>query len=501
MGVRSIPAALDRAARHWPDGMAIEDGEVRLTWLQLREQAHQAARALVRRGIEPGDRVAIWAPNTWEWVVVGLGIHCAGAAIVTLNTRYKGHEARYILDRSGSKMLFTVDGFLGLDFARMLERPELPTVCFRTSAFGDFMAEGLEDARLPEVPPEAIADILFTSGTTGAPKGAMCTQEQAVRAYTSWSEVVGLRAEDRYLIIAPFFHAFGYKAGWLSCVLTGATMLPQATFDLDAVLQRIARDRVSMLPGPPAIYQTFLLREDLQQHDLSSLRLAVTGASAIPVKLIEDMREVLGFDTVITGYGLTEACGIATMCRFDDDPQTIATTSGRAIDGVEVRCVDADGTEVARGEPGHVLVRGYNIMKGYFGDPERTAETVVDGWLHTGDIGVMDERGYLRITDRLKDMFIVGGFNAYPAEIEHMVLEHPSVAEVAVIGVPDARLGEVAMAFVVPKGDLDELQLIEWCRERMANFKVPRSVRLVEALPRNASTKVMKFELRKLLDA
>ena len=205
MGVRSIPAALDRAARHWPDGMAIEDGEVRLTWLQLREQANQAARALVRRGIEPGDRVAIWAPNTWEWVVVGLGIHCAGAAIVTLNTRYKGHEARYILDRSGSKMLFTVDGFLGLDFARMLERPELPTVCFRTSAFGDFMAEGLEDVRLPEVPPEAIADILFTSGTTGAPKGAMCTQEQAVRAYTSWSEVVGLRAEDRYLIIAPFF--------------------------------------------------------------------------------------------------------------------------------------------------------------------------------------------------------------------------------------------------------------------------------------------------------
>ena len=206
------------------------------------------------------------------------------------------------------------------------------------------------------------------------------------------------------------------------------------------------------------------MREDLGEHDLSSLRLAVTGAASIPVQLIHDMRDVLGFDTVITGYGLTEACGIATMCRYDDEPETIATTSGRAIDGVEVVCVDADGEEVPAGEPGHVLIRGYNVMSHYFEEPQRTAETIVDGWLHTGDIGVLDERGYLRITDRLKDMFIVGGFNAYPAEIEHALLAHPQVAEVAVIGIPDERLGEVGMAFVVPKGEVSETELIAWAR-------------------------------------
>ncbi|TNE85001.1 MAG: fatty acid--CoA ligase [Deltaproteobacteria bacterium] len=497
MSPRTIPQALDRAAETWPDTVAIEDGEVRLTFAELRDQAHRAARALIARGIAPGDRVGIWAPNLWEWIVAGLGVHCAGAAIVTLNTRYKGHEARYILDKSGAKLLFTVDGFLGLDFVSMLERPQLPTVRFRTEDFAAFLASG-GDASLPEVAPDAMADILFTSGTTGAPKGAVCTQEQAVRAYTSWAEVVGLAHGDRYLVIAPFFHAFGYKAGWLACLLTGATILPQATFDLGEVLRRIPADGVTVLPGPPAIYQTFLQRDDLDEHDLSSLRLAVTGAASIPVQLIRDMRDVLGFDTVITGYGLTEACGIATMCRFDDDPETIATTSGRAIDDVEVVCVGPDGAEVPRGEPGHVLIRGYNVMAGYFDEPGRTAETVVDGWLHTGDIGVMDERGYLRITDRLKDMFIVGGFNAYPAEIEHALLAHPQVAEVAVIGIPDARLGEVGMAFVVPRGEISEEALIAWSRERMANFKVPRRVAFLDALPRNASTKVMKFELREL---
>ena len=313
--------------------------------------------------------------------------------------------------------------------------------------------------------------------------------------------MVGLRAGDRYLVVAPFFHAFGYKAGWLSALIMGATILPQAVFDVSAVLARIGRDRVSMLPGPPALYQTILQSPDRAEHDLSSLRLAVTGAASIPVQLIRDMREVLGFETVITGYGLTEACGIATMCRFDDDPETIATTSGRAIPGVEVLVVDDSGAEVPRGEPGEVVVRGYNIMKGYLDDPEQTAETIdADGWLHTGDIGVMNERGYLRITDRKKDMFIVGGFNAYPAEIEHVLLTHPAIADAAVIGVPDPRLGEVGRAFVVAAAGSqvpETPELIAWCRERMANFKVPREVAVVEALPRNASGKVMKFVLRK----
>jgi acyl-CoA synthetase (AMP-forming)/AMP-acid ligase II len=232
---------------------------------------------------------------------------------------------------------------------------------------------------------------------------------------------------------------------------------------------------------------------------MSSLRLAVTGAAVIPVELVQKMRDVLGFETVITGYGLTEACGIATMCRHDDDPETIATTSGRAIPGVEVQVVGDDGKEVARGDAGEIVVRGYNVMLGYLDEAAETKATIDgDGWLHTGDIGVMDDRGYLRITDRKKDIFIVGGFNAYPAEIENAMLANDAVAQVAVVGVPDSRLGEVGAAFVVPIAGhtVDPDQLIAWCRERMANFKVPRRVEVVDALPLNAAGKVLKYQLR-----
>jgi acyl-CoA synthetase (AMP-forming)/AMP-acid ligase II len=270
-------------------------------------------------------------------------------------------------------------------------------------------------------------------------------------------------------------------------------------FDVDAALAMIPAERISMFPGPPTLYQSLLNHPKLGDADLSSLRLAVTGAAVIPVDLVRQMREVLGFETVITGYGLTEATGIAAMCRYDDDAETIATTSGRAIPDVEVAVVDDGGVEVPTGEPGEVVVRGYNVMQGYFEDPEQTAEAIdADGWLHTGDIAVMDDRGYLRITDRKKDMFIVGGFNAYPAEIESLLLAHPGIAQAAVVGVPDDRLGEVGVAFVVAKPDasLDGDEVVAWARDAMANFKVPRRVEVVESLPLNASGKVLKFELR-----
>jgi acyl-CoA synthetase (AMP-forming)/AMP-acid ligase II len=254
-----------------------------------------------------------------------------------------------------------------------------------------------------------------------------------------------------------------------------------------------------MLPGPPAIYQTILNHPDLDQFDMSSLRLSVTGAAAIPVEMIHQMRERLGFETIVTGYGLTETSGIVAMCRHDDDPELIARTSGRAIPDVELKVVDDDGNEVPRGEPGELVVRGYNLMLGYLDDPEQTAETIdADGWLHTGDIGVMDENGYIDITDRKKDMFIVGGFNAYPAEIENIMLAHPHIGQVAVIGIPDERMGEVGMAYVIPRPGTtpDPAEIIAWCREQMANYKVPRRVEIVDALPLNPSGKVLKYELR-----
>jgi acyl-CoA synthetase (AMP-forming)/AMP-acid ligase II len=326
----------------------------------------------------------------------------------------------------------------------------------------------------------------------------MLTHGASTRTYTSWSEVVGLTAGDRYLIAYPFFHTAGLKSGVLACILTGSVMIPHPVFDAASVMARVAEERITMLPGPPAIFQT-LLSAKLTDYDTSSLRLAVTGAAAVPVELVERLRSELKFASVVTGYGLTETTGTATMCRHDDDPVIIATTCGRAIPGGEVCVVSASGAQLPPGEPGEVLVRGYQVMRGYFGNPEATAEAIdAEGWLHTGDVGVLDAAGNLRITDRIKDMFIVGGFNAYPVEIENVMLGHTDVAQVAVIGVPDERMGEVGMAFVIRRegATLTAEELVAWSREQMANYKVPRSVRFVEAFPLNATGKVLKYELR-----
>ena len=375
-------------------------------------------------------------------------------------------------------------------------------------SFEDFTSHGDRgQGAATQVGADDCCHIMFTSGTTGKPKGVMLTHGAVCRAYRDWAEVVGLRRGDRYLIVNPFFHAFGLNAGILACLMTGATMVPHASFDVPSVMARIAEERISMLPGPPAIYQSILNHPDLDAFDMSSLRLAVTGAAPVPVSMIEAMRERLGFEVVVTGYGLTEASGIATMCRADDPHETISATSGRAIDGVEVRIVGPDAREMPRGEPGEVIVRGYNVTSGYLDDADATAEAIdAQGWLHTGDIATMNDAGYVTITDRLKDMFICGGFNAYPAEIESAMLEHPAVGQVAVVGRADERLGEIAHAFVVPAAKAASApeaadELISWCRERIANYKAPRGVTFVDSLPLNASGKVLKHELRARLQA
>jgi acyl-CoA synthetase (AMP-forming)/AMP-acid ligase II len=516
----TIPRLAGIAAQRHGDAPALVDVDagVTLSFRELADRALDAAAAYVAAGVEPGDRVAIWAPNIWEWVVAGLGAHCAGGVLVPLNTRFKGAEAAYILRTSRAKVLVTVTGFLDTDYVSLLEQaadldhdlPDLQRIVLvrgahpKAQGCDNFLAAGRPHrdearARATAVQPHDLSDILFTSGTTGAPKGAMTEHAQNLRAFRDWADVVGLRAGDRYLVVNPFFHAFGYKAGWLASLMTGATVYPHAVFDPALVLSRIPRDRISMLPGPPALFQQILASPALADSDVSSLRLAVTGAAAIPVSLVEEMRDRLGFEHVITGYGLTEACGIVAMCRHDDDPETIANTSGRAIPGIEMRAVDDAGNDVPPGEPGEIVVRGYNVMRGYFEQPVETAAAIdADGWLHTGDIGMIDGRGYVRITDRTKDMFIVGGFNAYPAEIEGLMLRHPALAQVAVVGVPDERLGEVGWAYVVlrPGATLTADELIAWCRSEMANYKVPRRVELVTDLPMNATGKVLKYELR-----
>jgi HIP---CoA ligase len=513
---QTIPAIVERAAREYASIEALVDERERITFPQLAEAAITSARALIATGVQPGDRVAIWAPNTTEWVHAALGVYAAGAAIVPLNTRFKGSEAAYILDRARAKVLFTVTDFLDTNYVELLQAAEPVASLEQIIVMRGAPAEGTIDwstflARAEQTPASEVAarsaaltadtlsDILFTSGTTGRPKGAMLTHGASVQAYDAWSTVVGLRAGDRYLVVNPFFHSFGLKAGILAALIKGATIVPHAVFNVDMVMDRVAAERISMLPGPPTVYQSILDHPRVADFDLSSLRLAVTGAAPVSVELIRRMREELKFETVVTGYGLTEATGIATMCRHDDDPETISKTAGRAIPGTEVRTVGDDGEPVPTGEPGEVVIRGYNVMVGFVDDPEATAEAIDSGgWLHTGDVGVLDERGNLRITDRMKDMFIIGGFNAYPAEIENMLSDHPAVSQVAIVGVPDERMGEVGYAFIVlrPGQTIDAETLIAWSRERMANYKVPRYVQVMDAFPLNASGKILKYELR-----
>ena len=300
-------------------------------------------------------------------------------------------------------------------------------------------------ARADAVQPDDLCDILFTSGTTGAPKGAMLMHSASIRAYEAWSDVVGLREGDRYLIVNPFFHAFGLKAGILAALLKGATIVPHPVFDVPSVMRRVVEEKITMLPGPPAIFQTILNHPELDQFDLSTLRLSVTGAAPIATEMIIAMREKLGFENVVTGYGLTEAHGIATMCRHDDDPETIAKTSGRAIPGVEVRLVDDDGKEVAAGEPGEVLVRGYNLMKGYLDNPAATAEAIdADGWLHTGDVAVPRRRRqhhHHRPQEGHVHRRRVQRLPGRDREGDERRIRRWH--QVAVVGVPDQRLGEV----------------------------------------------------------
>ncbi|MFG3615721.1 FadD3 family acyl-CoA ligase [Nocardia sp. NPDC047654] len=472
---QTLPELVLDAGDRFGDAEAVVDGDLRWSFTELAERVRRAAGAFAAAGIEKGDRAAIWAPNSAEWIVAAFGLLTAGGVVVPVSTRLKAAEAGDIIRRSGAKAVLVQQGFLGADYTGATDVPVIDVK-------SDFLDRGAPFER--NVAGTDIADVVYTSGTTGRPKGVMMNHAQTLRLYAEWCDLADLREGDRYLIVNPFFHTFGYKAGLVASLIRGATILPVPVFDVDRVLELVARERITMLPGPPTLYHSLL--EAAGEHDLSSLRAAVTGAADIPVELIRRVREELPFQSIMTGYGLTEA-GTATASRPGDTFEQIATTVGKPCDGVRIRIAEDD----------EILVRGYSVMQGYLDDPEATAEAIdAEGWLHTGDLGSLDTDGRLRIVGRKKDMFIVGGFNAYPAEIEGFLLEHPAVAQAAVVGVPDERLGQVGRAFVVTRNPVTEDELIAWSRDRMAGYKVPRSVRFLRALPLNATGKVMKDQLR-----
>ncbi|HEY1347003.1 MAG TPA: FadD3 family acyl-CoA ligase [Streptosporangiaceae bacterium] len=521
MELTTIPAAVARAAREFGDAPALaEPGGPRFSYRDLHERVTTVALALIAEGVAPGDRVAIWSPNTHHWVLAALGALHAGATLVPVSTRFTGHEALDVIGRSGARALIVAGPFLGTDRLAALRAaddakrdaacPGLNRLCLivqvpieanpasaageGTLGWGELLerAAGVPAAvaagRAAAVGPGDVSDILFTSGTTGRSKGAMTAHRQSLAVARAWAGCGRVSPADRYLVVNPFFHSFGFKAGILACLVSGAALVPQPVYDAGRAMALVEAERITVFPGPPTIYQTILDHPDRAAHDLSSLRLAVTGAATVPVALVERMRRELSFESVLTAYGLTEAV-VATMCRPGDDPRTVAHTSGRATAGFEVRIA---GT-------GEILLRGPNLMLGYLDDEEATRAAIdADGWLHTGDVGHLDEGGYLTITDRLKDMYICGGFNVYPAEVEQVLARLDGVADSAVIGVADARLGEVGRAYLVtrPGHVLDAGEVLAFCRERLASYKVPRQVVFRDGLPRSPAGKVLKRLLR-----
>ncbi len=499
----TVPGLVRRAAEEYGDAVACAMDGRALTFTELHDRVRRTAAAYLKQRT-PGGRVVIWAPNSIDWIVAALAVTYAGGTLVPANSRYTAHEVADIVDRTGAALVIVADGFLGRTqiadlralspTARIIDLADIGTLAAGVDELDLATVEAVADA----VAPDDIADILFTSGTSGRPKGVLSAHRQTVAAAAAWSAVGEVTSADRYLVISPFFHSYGYKVGVLVGLLHGCALFPMATFDPEAALALIESERITMVPGAPAIFLGLLESPAFPATDTSSLRFANTGAANVPVALVERLQRELSFDLVITAFGMTE-CVVATMCRRGDSDETVATTCGRAIDGMETAIADAEtGAHLPAGSEGELLLRGSQVMLGYLDDPAATAEAIdTDGWLHTGDVGVLDADGYLRITDRLKDMYICGGFNVYPAEVEQALGRLDGVVDVAVIGTSDERLGEVGKAFVVRReGGPEADAVIAYARERLANFKVPREVVFVDALPRNLSGKVLKTELR-----
>lgn len=513
---RTIPDWLRRNAARLGDRPALVDSETSLSFSELSDAMTVAGKAMLAAGIEHGDRVALWAPNSVRWVEAALGAWSIGATIVPVNTRFKGEEASWVLRRTNAKLLITARTFLGLNFVEMLrfadpELAEMPTVLLDGNPgsgqdwleFLNGASSVTEDAfrtATLAVDADTVSDILFTSGTTGTPKGAVNTHCRNITAFISYGERLGITEEDRALLVLPLALNFGLKGIFLPFMMFGACCVIAAVHDADGIAKLVEREQITALPGPPALFSDLLDGHDAAAANLSSLRFAVTGSTTISPDFIRWIRASGLFDTIFTAYGMTEIAGSVSLSLPDDTPERIAETSGKVLNGYEVKIVDGDGNQLGAEQQGEIVVRSASVMQCYLDDQKATAAALdADGWFHTGDVGILSTDGYLAITDRIKDMYIVNGFNVYAAEVERMLCNHPAIGQCAVVGVPDERTGAVGFAFVLPTDASEPPSpeaVIVWAKDRMANYKVPRHVELVGEFPLSASMKVMKEGLR-----
>jgi long-chain acyl-CoA synthetase len=517
----NLAMLLDGSARKYPGREAVVMGATRLTYAQLDALACRVAHGLRSLGVQPGDRVALSCPNLPWFPVAYYGILKAGAVVVPLNVLLKGPEIAYHLQDSQSKAYLAFEGTAELPMGRMgHEGFQAADGCehFVLITGDPAAAPPIDGARTlgmlmhGHTPAFVTADrgaddtavILYTSGTTGRPKGAELTHgNMLINAMASRDIAFGsLQAGQSFfvsLVALPLFHSFGQTCQMNAGVVAGNTLVLVPRFDAGAVLELMARERVNQFSGVPTMYWGLLQHARETGMDTApiaaNLKVCTSGGSAMPVELLRAFESTFGVP-VLEGYGLSETAPVATFNHMDL-PRKVGSI-GIAIFGCEVRVVDAEDREVPDGEPGEIVIRGHNVMKGYYNKPEATAQALRGGWFHSGDVAVRDEDGYFFIVDRVKDMIIRGGFNVYPREVEEVLMAHPAVSLAAVVGVPDERCGEEIKAFVIPRPGAHpaEAELIAWCRERMADYKYPRHVELRAELPMTATGKILKRELR-----
>ena len=510
----TIPQNLARTVAEHADRdalVSVEQG-IRLTYAQFADEVDQVARGLMRIGVAQGDRVGIWSPNYAEWVLVQYATARIGAILVTINPAYRSSELEYVLKQSGLSVLVAVESFLTSDYRSMVDEvwervPAERVIYLHTADWDDLLEASGEvsvrqlDQRTAQLAAGEAINIQYTSGTTGFPKGATLSHRNILNNGYFIGEACKYTAEDRVCIPVPFYHCFGMVLGNLACTTHGSAMvIPAAGFDASATLHACARERCTSLYGVPTMFIAELGEPDLAGYDLSSLRTGIMAGSPCPIEVMRQVVERMNMSEVTIAYGMTETSPVSTQTSADDPLEKRVTTVGRVHPHVEIKIVDPEtGETVPRGAGGEFRTRGYSVMLGYWNDEARTAEAIdADGWMHTGDLAVMDDEGYVNIVGRIKDMIIRGGENVYPREVEEFLYSHPDVVEVQVIGVPDARYGEEIMAWVQLRdgADTTAADIKDFCRGTIAHYKVPRYVRFTDAFPMTITGKIQKFKMR-----
>ncbi|MDA8442704.1 MAG: AMP-binding protein [Peptococcaceae bacterium] len=529
----TIGELLDEVSNRLPDkeAMVYADRPVRYTYRELQQAAEQVAKALIGLGIKKGDMVALWAPNVPEWILLQLGSAMMGAVLVTVNTSYQASELEYLLKQSDSVAIFLVNGFKDLNYLETLRKvlsggksdpnnlypfehiPKLKHGILISDErvagllnWAEFLKHGVgvSDTELRQLQaenlPDDVINIQYTSGTTGFPKGVMLTHNNIVNNANAVADAMNLQQEDRLCFPVPLFHCFGCVMSSLACISKGATMVPIEYFEPNKVLAAVEKERCTALHGVPTMFIAELETLKTKTYDISTLRKGIMAGSPCPVEVMKQVINKMGMEEVTIAYGQTESSPVITQTRIDDSLELRVSTVGRVLDGVEVKIVDpASGETMLPGQQGELCARGYSIMAGYYNMPEATAQAVdSEGWLHTGDLAVMDVAGYCNITGRLKDMIIRGGENIYPREIEEFLYRHPKIADVQVVGLPDLKYGEEVLAVVrLREGEkLSEDEIRQFCQGQIAKHKIPRYIEFVDSYPATASGKIQKYRLR-----